>query len=112
MVCWGQGPGWDPTPPEGCLCTWRAQGLNFELHPAYLSAWYQLRSQGAEVQEDLNLLGLLQMKEKVSGKYFVSPARSGFFPPSLPLLQPHLLHLLYVKSSKLSAELITHGPLL
>lgn len=45
-------------------------------------------------------------------KYFVSAEAAFLLMPSLPRLQPHLLHLLYVKSSKLSAELITHGPLL
>ena len=78
-----------PLPLEGCLSTWRAQGLNVKLHPA----WSQLRSQITEVQEDLNLFCLLQMKEEVSGKYFISPAGSGCLPPFLPLLQPHLLHL-------------------
>lgn len=32
------------------------------------------------MQEDLNLPCLLQMKEKVSGKFFVSPSGSVFLP--------------------------------
>ncbi|GAB0195280.1 hypothetical protein GRJ2_001993300 [Grus japonensis] len=41
-------------------------GLKFQAAPACLSAWSQLRSQITEVQEDLNLLCLLQMKEKIT----------------------------------------------
>lgn len=86
-------------------------GLKSQASPCLFAA-SQLRSRITEVQKDLNLLCLLQMKGKVSGKYFISPSAFGFLPPFLPLLRPHLLHLLYVKSSKLSAELITQSPLL
>lgn len=88
-----------------------SSGLKSQASPCLFAA-SQFRSQITKVQKDLNLLCLLQMKGKVSGKYFISPSAFGFLPPFLPLLQPHLLHLLYVKSSKLSAELITHSPLL